>query len=381
MKIACLQFDPQIGKVQENIQKADEILESSLGIEDVQGKVDVLVLPELAFTGYVFASKEKIRPFLERTTSGITTQWAQSTSRRLGCYTIVGYPELAVDYQPPTNAPWKPQVSDPFSETPIEHEDDEDKIQEHSFNACVVTSPDGEVVMNYRKTFLYSTDGLWASEGSSFGTLTLTFPTAGQASDQSTTTPPIKSVKVALGICMDLNPYRFRAPFNAYEFANHVLSSDAQLAIIPMAWETREYFTADQLKSNPEMRHSSTLRYWCQRLEPLFGYTDERQDDSDQDEEDEMGADTPTETEDEEGEADPWVNIPQAKGNQRKLAPQDRVVVMTCNRAGRENGTLFVGTSAIVTIKKKDEKRVGAIEKLEALGMAEEHLLLTEVDL
>ncbi|KAK6542517.1 Carbon-nitrogen hydrolase [Orbilia ellipsospora] len=381
MKIACLQFDPQIRKVQDNIQKADEILENYLGIEDVQGKVDVLVLPELAFTGYVFASKETIRPFLEPTTSGITTQWAQSTSRRLRCYTIVGYPELAVDYQPPTNAPWRPQVSDPFSETPIEHDDDEDKIQQHSFNACVVTSPDGEVVMNYRKTFLYSTDETWASEGSSFGTLTLTFPTPGFSSNQSATTPLIKSVKVALGICMDLNPYQFRAPFNAYEFANHVLSSGAQLAIIPMAWETRDYFTDSQLKSNPEMRHSSTLRYWCTRLEPLFGYNDKREEDSDQDDDDEAGANTPTETEDEDGGADPWVNIPQAKGSKRNMKEQDRVVVMTCNRAGRENGVLFVGTSSIITLKKKDEKRVGSIEKLEALGMAEERLLVVEVDL
>ena len=44
MKIACLQFDPQIGKVQDNIHKADEILGNALGIGNIQDQVDVLVL-------------------------------------------------------------------------------------------------------------------------------------------------------------------------------------------------------------------------------------------------------------------------------------------------------------------------------------------------
>jgi hypothetical protein len=30
---------------------------------------------------------------------------------------------------------------------------------------------------------------------------------------------------VALGICMDLNPYQGTAPWSNFEFANHVLSS------------------------------------------------------------------------------------------------------------------------------------------------------------
>ncbi|EPS42650.1 hypothetical protein H072_3432 [Dactylellina haptotyla CBS 200.50] len=380
MKIACLQFNPRIGKVQDNIQKADKILEDALGIEDVQDKVDVLVLPELAFTGYVFDSKASIRPYLEPTSSGITAQWAQSTSRRLRCYTIVGYPELAADYQTPSETPRRPQASDPFSEIPIEIDDDEeDNIQRYSFNACVVSSPDGEVVMNYRKTFLYSTDEQWASEGTSFGTLTFTFPTRTPSSDQSATTPLIKSVKVALGICMDLNPYRFAAPFTAYEFANHIVSSGAQLAIVPMAWETKEWIPPAQLKKTPEVRHNSTIKYWSMRLEPLFGYNDERNQVGDEDdEEDGPAADTPVDTEDED---ESWVKLMKAKGASSAVKEQDKIIVMLCNRSGMENGTLFVGSSCIKTIRKKDETRVGSLEKLEALGMAEERLLIAEVEI
>lgn len=46
MKIACLQFAPRIGQVDNNLDTADAIL---AGSED--RNFDLLVLPELAFTG------------------------------------------------------------------------------------------------------------------------------------------------------------------------------------------------------------------------------------------------------------------------------------------------------------------------------------------
>jgi protein N-terminal amidase len=47
MKLACLQFAPEVGKVQENIARADSILlEAQLPFD-----IDWLILPELAFTG------------------------------------------------------------------------------------------------------------------------------------------------------------------------------------------------------------------------------------------------------------------------------------------------------------------------------------------
>ncbi|KAF3923707.1 hypothetical protein ABW20_dc0103717 [Dactylellina cionopaga] len=351
MKIACLQLDPQLGKVQDNIHRADEILENALGIEGVQDKVDILVLPELAFT--------------------------------------VGYPELAVGYQPLSGYARRPKVYDPFSELPIDVDDDDNctdkdaNIQDHSYNACVVTSPDGEVVMNYRKMFLYSTDENWASEGSSFGTLTLTFPINDDSSQQTSPTSSTKSITLALGICMDLNPYQFTAPFSAYEFANHVLSTGAQLAIVPMAWETKDPVNENQLKAFLKKKHDYTVRYWAMRMEPLFGYNDQQEEDTIADEEDdgeETGVDTPVETEGEDEEEETWVKL-QSKPKEGALREQEKVVFVTCNRAGKEAGTLFVGSSAVMTIKKKDERGVGSLESLETLGMAEEGLLIVDADL
>ena len=51
MKIACLQFAPQVGRVSDNIARADAIL-SKADPEELDG-LDVLVLPELAFSGMI----------------------------------------------------------------------------------------------------------------------------------------------------------------------------------------------------------------------------------------------------------------------------------------------------------------------------------------
>ncbi|KAK6330757.1 Carbon-nitrogen hydrolase [Orbilia javanica] len=367
MKIACLQFDPQIGKVQDNIHRANKILADALGTEEgSQDKVDVLVLPELAFTGYVFDSKASIRPYLERTTSGITTQWAQQTSRRLRCYTVVGYPELANEYKPPRRYP---RASDPFSETPIDLNDedpDDDKIQDFCYNACVVTSPDGEVVTNYRKTFLYVTDERWSSEGSCFGTTTFTFPT------DPTSPASTKQITVALGICMDINPYKFEAPFNAYEFANHVISSGAQLVIVPMAWETKDPYNDSELQSRAKVMHHSTVNYWAMRLEPLFG--------TEYPESEEVAQTGKKMADGAEWE---WEDVGQDKQQKAYTQEQGKLVFVTCNRTGRENGTLFMGSSVIMTIKKKapDVPKPGSLENYRAMGMAEEGLMIVDVDI
>jgi len=55
--------------------------------------VDILLLPEMAFTGYIFANREEINPFLELE-DGPSIVWAQKTAMRLQCAVIVGYPEL-----------------------------------------------------------------------------------------------------------------------------------------------------------------------------------------------------------------------------------------------------------------------------------------------
>ena len=112
------------------------------------------------------------------------------------------------------------------------------------------------MVAHYRKSFLYYTDEIWAQEGQGFWAGVLPIGEKGQ------------QVKAAAGICMDINPYRFEAPWTAYEFGNHAREARAKVVIISMAWLTR--LTAGELSSKAMIADYDTFNYWIDRLSPLF---------------------------------------------------------------------------------------------------------------
>jgi protein N-terminal amidase len=72
---------------------------------------------------------------------------------------------------------------------------------------------------------------------------------------------------VALGICMDLNPYQGTAPWSNFEFANHVLSSGGggRMVIISMAWfsDLPDESHEDGDTYEPD---SKTVAYWIERF-------------------------------------------------------------------------------------------------------------------
>lgn len=57
------------------------------------------------------------------------------------------------------------------------------------------------------------------------------------------------------------SPYRFEAPWHAFEFAFHILSVEANLVIVTMAWVTRE--DGRHFSRMPEEPDMETLTYWC----------------------------------------------------------------------------------------------------------------------
>ena len=76
------------------------------------------------------------------------------------------------------------------------------------YNSQLVVNPEGEFVKSYKKAFLYETDKPWCGEGPGFDTMMLKLPRSGN------------EIKVGHGICMDINPYEFTAPYEDFEFAN-----------------------------------------------------------------------------------------------------------------------------------------------------------------
>ena len=167
MRIACLPFNPELGKLAENVAHANSLLEAAS-----PQNIDLLVLSELAFTGiassasfpmptyvhfidhktgYNYPSLASILPHLEPTLSGPSTTWAKVTASRLNCIVTVGYPEL---YTPPPAPSTNTQDLSPAEEF-------------IAYNSTVTVSPTGLVLAHYRKTHLYYTDETWAKESPS----------------------------------------------------------------------------------------------------------------------------------------------------------------------------------------------------------------------
>ncbi|PYH41723.1 putative protein N-terminal asparagine amidohydrolase [Aspergillus saccharolyticus JOP 1030-1] len=251
MRIATLQFAPQLGDVEGNIRKADELLKNgkvvrgggtgAVGLNIL--KPDILILPELALTGYNFSSLEAIKPYLEPAGRGPSADWARQIAQRLQCKVCVGYPEV-------------------YTESTIQAGDEASSHHETYYNSLLVVDENGQDLLNYRKSFLYYTDETWASEGNvERGFENLIFRKGERTSQES-------HIATSFGICMDINPYKFEAPFTAWEFANRVMDSKSQLVILSMAWlSTLSREELDLLADEPDL---DTFNYWIQRFLPLI---------------------------------------------------------------------------------------------------------------
>ncbi|KAI6315702.1 hypothetical protein MCOR30_009573 [Pyricularia oryzae] len=78
MRIGCLQFSPQVAAIDDNLNRADAVLNRA-NPDDLED-LDILVLPAMAFTGQNSLSLRDISPFLEPVGSGISALWARTTA-------------------------------------------------------------------------------------------------------------------------------------------------------------------------------------------------------------------------------------------------------------------------------------------------------------
>ena len=120
-------------------------------------------------------------------------------------------------------------------------------------NAQLVVGPDGRVERRYAKHFLYETDETWAEAGREgfLGGLESPWLPSG--------------VTYGLGICMDINPCEFKAPFDAYELATAHKARGTRLILFSSAWTHLK----DDTRAMDDPR--ATASYWAARLAPLLG--------------------------------------------------------------------------------------------------------------
>ncbi|CAJ1327887.1 unnamed protein product [Effrenium voratum] len=222
LRVACLQVNPVHGKVAENRARAREMLERRQ--KELQG-VQLLVLPEMAFTGYHWRSKEHISEVVE-TSKGPTSQWCKEVAKMLRCVVCCGLP---LSYR------------------------------RRLVNSMLVVGPKGTFVTRVDKVHLYESDKTWAEPGKSFKSL------------ERVEGLPI--APVGFGICMDINPLDFKNPPEMFEFANFHREKGSRLLIFTSAWcknhpdDSPEAFRA---MSDQDLSRE-TLNTWLRRLGPLHG--------------------------------------------------------------------------------------------------------------
>lgn len=275
MRIALLQYSPLLGRISHNRKAVDILLENARRAGKLKTPPSLFVFPEMALTGYAFESLKAITPLLEEVGEGCSTQLALDTARDTQAgLTVIGYPEI-------------------------------DRAQQLNFNSAMVFEKD-ILVYNYRKKHLYETDETWAQEGQTFGF----FESSALFPDDN------RKLKIGLGICMDLNPRQFNAPYDAYEFGTHCVEKRVDVIILSMAWLRFEGLNnKDPLEA---------VRYWLGRLGPVLEAS--------------------------------W-----------------RTIFVVCNRTGAEGATVYHGHSAVVLLDNGHLTLVGSMGR-------EEGVLEVEVD-
>ncbi|GBG26954.1 Protein N-terminal amidase [Hondaea fermentalgiana] len=212
--LAALQLGPVHGDIKASMAKADAILsewaQQQQGSE--QAKMDLLVLPEMAFTGYQFRAKDQVAALAEVAGQGPTFDWCCRVAAAYGCGVCVGFPRR-------------------------------DEVSGNLFNSVMLVSPAGALHAVYDKHFLYgfkSVDCDWLAGGT----------------------------KVGLGICMDINPWEFKSKWQAYEFAHFHKAQASRIVAFASAWCNRHPDDIDA----PAPNGPDTINYWFARLSPLLGH-------------------------------------------------------------------------------------------------------------
>ncbi len=144
MKVGYYQFSPEFGEPSQNLERIRAVLS---GVE-----ADIVVLPELPFTGYYFEDREDLRSVAEDVSESSTAESLSNLCRDNDFYLVTGFAER-----------------------------EKDKL----YNSALLIGPSG-IVCSYRKLHLFNTEKEYFDPG-----------------DTPLQTVEIRGAKVGLMICFD----------------------------------------------------------------------------------------------------------------------------------------------------------------------------------
>ncbi|RMG24629.1 MAG: acyltransferase, partial [Methanobacteriota archaeon] len=123
LRIGYYQFRPHFGKVQKNLQQVISALQTA--------EADIIVLPELAFTGYYFQDREEVKHLAEDPYHSSTVETLQALCREKRMHLVTGFAEKAGD---------------------------------KFFNSALLVGPRG-IIRVYRKLHLFNEEKHWFDPG------------------------------------------------------------------------------------------------------------------------------------------------------------------------------------------------------------------------
>ena len=124
-RVGVCQFEPKLFDVTNNLKKMEKLIGSI--------KADLIVLPELATSGYLFNSRKELAEVAEDVYDGVTATLFKKLARKNNTSFVVGFAE---------------KTADKF------------------FNSSMLVNPNGEIHI-YRKTHLFFEEKKWFEPGNS----------------------------------------------------------------------------------------------------------------------------------------------------------------------------------------------------------------------
>ena len=91
-RVAAVQLAPVVGRLADNQDVASAAIAAS-----IRTGANIVVLPELATSGYVFENVEEARSVAIRPDSALFGDWAKLASEREGTVVVAGFAELGID--------------------------------------------------------------------------------------------------------------------------------------------------------------------------------------------------------------------------------------------------------------------------------------------
>ena len=168
---------------------------------------------------------------------------------------------------------------------------------------------------------------------------------------------------------MDLNPYKFEAPFNKFEFSIASYENKSKLIICPMAWLSQQSPSINKELSKQEKldqainvklsstANNETINYWILRFFPFLKHK--------------------------------FSIMP------KWWSSTEKVNVLICNRVGREDDVVYGGSSCILQFNNEDvgsgsdedddydaiDESNPSVEVVGRLSQSEEGILVEEIDI